>query len=84
MRSAGIPIESLIEYVRLFALGRQTVAARKAILLEERKNLADRIAQMQEVLSRLDYKISRYDEILLQKEESLAQSISGQEQGESA
>ena len=84
MRSAGIPIESLIEYVRLFALGRQTVPARKTILLEERKNLADRIAQMQEVLSRLDYKISRYDEILLQKEESLAQSISGQEQGESA
>ena len=53
MRSAGIPIESLIEYVRLFALGRQTVPARMAILLEERKNLADRIAQMQEVLSRL-------------------------------
>ena len=37
MRSAGIPIESLIEYVRLFALGRQTVPARMAILLEERK-----------------------------------------------
>ena len=36
MRSAGLPIEVLIEYVTLFQQGESTVAARKDLLIEQR------------------------------------------------
>lgn len=36
MRSAGLPIEVLIEYVTLFRQGNSTIEARKEILIEQR------------------------------------------------
>lgn len=50
MRTAGISVESLIEYVALFQQGDKTRAARKEILIEERAKLLERMAQMQETL----------------------------------
>lgn len=61
MRSAGLPIEILIEYVDLFQRGDETRAARKEILIEQRQQLADRMVEMQKTLERLDYKIKNYD-----------------------
>lgn len=60
MRGAGLQIEALIEYVALFQQGETTVGARKAILIEQREQLAERIAQMQQTLERLDTKIAHY------------------------
>lgn len=40
MRGAGLQIEALIEYVALFQQGEATVGARKAILIEQREQLA--------------------------------------------
>lgn len=62
MRAAGLPIEALIEYVALFQQGDDTLCARKALLLEQREQLAQRIADLQAVLDRLDRKIQVYDE----------------------
>ena len=62
MRAAGLPIEALIEYVALFQQGDDTLCARKALLLEPREQLAQRIADLQAVLDRLDRKIQVYDE----------------------
>ena len=62
MRAAGLPIEALIEYVALFQQGDDTICARKALLLEQREQLAQRIADLQAVLDRLDRKIQVYDE----------------------
>lgn len=62
MRTAGLPIEALIEYVALFQQGDDTLCARKALLLEQREQLAQRIADLQAVLDRLDRKIQVYDE----------------------
>jgi DNA-binding transcriptional MerR regulator len=50
MRSSGIPVESLIEYVRLFLMGEETRENRKTILQEQRKLLATRIAELQKTL----------------------------------
>ena len=36
MRSAGVQIEALIEYVALFQQGDETIGARKALLIEQR------------------------------------------------
>ena len=60
MRGAGLSVESLIEYVALFGEGDKTRAARKEILIEERAKLMERMAQMQETLDKLNWKIDNY------------------------
>lgn len=71
MRGAGLPIEVLIEYVGLFQQGDETISARKEILLEQRKQLAARIEEMNKTLERLDYKIDVYDKTVMRKERAL-------------
>lgn len=71
MRSAGLPIESLIEYMRLYMDGDHTMEARKAILVEERDNLAGRIAEMQNTLDRLNRKIENYESLILEREKHM-------------
>lgn len=39
MRSAGLQVEALIEYVKLFQQGDETQATRKQILIEQRNQL---------------------------------------------
>ena len=73
MRKSGVQIEALIEYVALFYRGESTAAARKAILVEQRNQLIDRIADMQASLDRLNNKIKNYDEKILQAENDLQQ-----------
>ena len=54
MRSAGLPIEALIEYVSLFRQGDDTADARKALLIEQRALLMRRMEDMQATLHRLN------------------------------
>lgn len=61
MRSAGLPIEVLIEYVQLFRQGDATIAARLELLTEQRRLLQERIQAMQNTLARLDHKIRLYE-----------------------
>ena len=72
MRSAGLSIEVLIEYVSLFQQGDKTNESRKALLVEQRDQLAARIHELQKTLDRLNTKIERYDEVLLQKERTMS------------
>lgn len=64
MRGAGLPIETLIEYISLFQQGESTIETRKALLIEERDNLINRISAMQETLEKLNYKIDNYDSLM--------------------
>ena len=61
MRSAGLPVEALIEYVKLFQNGDSTFAARLQLLQEQREKLEEQKAQLQTAMDKLDYKISRYE-----------------------
>lgn len=61
MRSAGLPIEAMIEYVRLFQEGDETIPARPQLLLDQREALIEQQAQIDSTLKRLNYKISRYE-----------------------
>ncbi len=60
MRGAGLPIEALIEYVALCKEGSKTEASRKAILIEQRDILQQRIESLQKTLVKLNYKIDNY------------------------
>lgn len=71
MRSAGVQIEALIEYVALFQQGDETIGARKALLIEQRDQLVERMAEMQRSLDRLNDKIEWYDQGLMTKEHLL-------------
>ena len=71
MRGASVSIEALIEYMQLFAEGDSTVAARKALLEEQRDLVQERINEMQAGLDRLNYKIENYDSIIRKAEQGL-------------
>ncbi len=61
MRAAGLPIEALIKYQKLYNEGDSTFQARLDLLNEQRKLLSAQKKQLEETLSRLDYKISKYE-----------------------
>ncbi|MDQ0062931.1 MerR family transcriptional regulator [Paenibacillus harenae] len=71
MRTAGLPIEALIEYVGLFQLGDETLEARKELLKEQRDLLFAKMGDMKKTLERLDSKIERYEQTVGEKEKLL-------------
>ena len=68
MRSAGVQIDALVEYVRLVQQGDETIDARRALLMEQRERLTARMDEMRQSLDRLNYKIERYDQLLAAQE----------------
>lgn len=62
MRSAGVPVEMLIEYVRLFQEGDSTITARRDLLMEVRIEVQKQLDKYQATMDRINYKISRYEE----------------------
>lgn len=68
MRSAGVQIDALIEYVRLFRQGDATAAQRKALLEQQRDQLTVRMEEMQRSLDRLNDKIDMYNRTLTKGE----------------
>ena len=71
MRSAGLPVEVLIEYMGLVQQGDKAIEARKEILIEQCNLLMTRMAEMQKTLDRLNYKIEVYEKALLEKEKKI-------------
>lgn len=70
-KSAGLPIEVLIEYVKLFQQGDETIEARKELLIEQRKQLIKKVEDIKEIIERLDYKIDSYEQTILAREKAL-------------
>ena len=64
MRSAGVPVEMLIEYVKLFREGDPTFQARRDLLAETRAAVQAQLDKYQATMDKINYKISRYDEAI--------------------
>ncbi len=62
MRSAGLPVEAIVEYVRLFREGDGTIPARLELLKNQMKRLVAQREQIDSTINRLQYKIDRYEE----------------------
>lgn len=71
MRNAGLSIEILIEYVSLFQKGSETIGARKELLIEQRKQIDEKISELSNTLAYLDQKIDGYEERMLKFEDQL-------------
>ncbi|MGW0518944.1 MULTISPECIES: MerR family transcriptional regulator [unclassified Crossiella] len=63
LRLTGMPIRMMREYAQLRHRGAASYGRRKAILLEQRTSVRERIAELQACLDVLDYKIEHYDQI---------------------
>ncbi|MFQ9985304.1 MAG: MerR family transcriptional regulator [Lachnospiraceae bacterium] len=61
MRGAGLPIEILIQYLKLYQEGDSTIPARYELLKEQRDVLLEQRKRLDETLDRLNYKIARYE-----------------------
>lgn len=61
MRSAGLPVEVLIEYLNLFRQGDSTIPQRLKLLTDQREALLLQRNKINEMLEKLNYKISRYE-----------------------
>ncbi len=61
MRGAGLPIEAIIEYVKLFRMGDSTIRARLELLQEQRETLLLQKEKIESTLDLLNYKIARYE-----------------------
>jgi len=71
MRSAGLPIEILIEYYGLVQQGDETIEARKEILVQQRQELVTRMEELQKTLDLLNHKIEVYENLVLTKEKEI-------------
>lgn len=61
MRNAGLPVEAMAEYLRLFQLGDETIPERLALLTSQRDILLAKKQEIDNTLKRLNYKISIYE-----------------------
>lgn len=61
MRNAGVPVEMVVQYVKLCQQGDETFSARRDLLKEARSQILGQIEKCQAELERLEYKISRYE-----------------------
>lgn len=61
LRSAGLTVEAIVDYVRLFQQGSDTVPARLELLRRQREALLAQRGQIETALSRLDRKIEGYE-----------------------
>lgn len=71
MREAGVQIEALVEYVKLFQKGDSTIEQRKRILIEQREKLISRMKDIQRALDKLNLKIEAYETLVVPAEKKL-------------
>ncbi len=76
MRSAGLPIEVLIEYVNLFQQGDETKETRKELLIEQRNLLIEKQKEIQATIERLNSKIEHYEQSVSIAEKQLKRNDS--------
>jgi len=61
MRSAGLPVKVMIDYLNLYKQGDSTIQARCTLLKEQREKLLEQKKQIEETLEKLNYKIAKYE-----------------------
>ncbi|AVL00056.1 MerR family transcriptional regulator [Pediococcus inopinatus] len=68
LRKAGMSIEALIEFVKLYREGSQTEQTRKSLLMDQRQELKEKRAEIDKTIKYLDYKIVNFEDHTLNYE----------------
>lgn len=69
LRHAGMTIEALIEFVELYRDDHLNADVRKSLLIEQRQDLVDKVAAINQTLNYLNYKIDHYEDHSLKYEQ---------------
>lgn len=64
LRGTGMPIRDIRRYTELAREGDSTTGARLAILVEHRERVREQLAEMQQHLATIDYKIDSYERFI--------------------
>jgi hypothetical protein len=64
MRSAGVSVEMIVEYVRLYRMGDDTIEARCNLLKKAKAEVEAVKKKYDDELKRLSYKIAKYEEAM--------------------
>ncbi len=67
MRTAGLSIETLKNYVDLYTKGDDTILQRKAVLTDQKEILQEQIDKLQDTMDYLNTKINNYNKMILEK-----------------
>ncbi|GAA3609844.1 MerR family transcriptional regulator [Secundilactobacillus similis] len=68
LRKAGMSVEALIEFVKLYREGSQTAESRKSLLIDQQTDLKEQMAAMKKTIDYLTYKIDHYEDHTLNYE----------------
>lgn len=60
-KRAGMPLDSIREYIQLALQGEETKPARREILLVSKESLEEKMREIQESLDVINYKLDTYD-----------------------
>lgn len=67
LRTTGMPIRMMREYAELRRYGAAGAPRQRAILIEQRRSVRERIAELESCLKVLDYKIENYERICAER-----------------
>lgn len=73
MRNAGLPINVLAKYIKLFDQGNKTAFERRQLLINQRDVLKQKIMEMNTALEKLNNKIHVYYKEILKKEKEFVE-----------
>ena len=62
LRGAGLTVEAIVDYVRLYQQGTETIPARLELLRRQREALLEQRQQLEAALARLEQKIQWHQE----------------------
>lgn len=75
LKSCGMSIQEMKEYLALCLEGPSTIKERKVILEKKRESLTEKIAELQRSIDYIDWKQGFYDDILAGKTEYITNLI---------
>lgn len=79
LRKAGMTVEELIEFVKLYRQGEQTVEVRKKLLIDQQAELREQMKEIQKTIDYLTYKIDHFEDHTLNYEKEKLAYENGQD-----
>lgn len=70
-KKSGLPLESIIDYMRLAFEGEHTKSARRDILVEVKEDLVIRMKELQDFLELIQFKLDNYYDVCLPQTDQL-------------
>lgn len=73
LKSTGMPVKKIKEYIDLCMRGDETLEERRQIFIKQREDVLRQMAELTENLRTVEYKIKHYDEAVALYEQRLEQ-----------